>query len=274
VSRLVVVGCGAAKQGVPSPARELYVGPLFKAAREYAEASGDAWVIMSAKYGLVQPDHVIAPYDLRIEDSRGELYARGEPSLYTSLSSYDDMVAAQLDERALAAMAGLDPLREIEMHAGQAYVDALRWALGGSIGAATIQLVDPLRGLQIGERLGWYRRHRVKLYAVDRTIGLHTIEPTLYEGTTTSTTLCRTDTCEHRLEHVLIAAKARVIVDAWVSAPCSHGIACFHGPQGRVVAELWWDVEGEPALRAYLRGQREDNGTCERILDALTRSSS
>jgi len=38
--------------------------------REYAERFGDAWVILSAKYGFVGPEHIIAgPYDVTFKRS-------------------------------------------------------------------------------------------------------------------------------------------------------------------------------------------------------------
>lgn len=60
---IVLVGCGKEKLAHPAPAKELYSGQLFKKARAYAERHGDAWRIISAKYSLLQPDEVIAPYD-------------------------------------------------------------------------------------------------------------------------------------------------------------------------------------------------------------------
>lgn len=64
---VVLVSCGAAKLTTPAPARSLYTGSVFRAQRDYAEAiPGRRWAILSALYGLVDPDTVIAPYDLRL----------------------------------------------------------------------------------------------------------------------------------------------------------------------------------------------------------------
>jgi len=41
----------------------LYISDWFLKARRYAEASGCDWLILSAQYGLVAPDRVIAPYN-------------------------------------------------------------------------------------------------------------------------------------------------------------------------------------------------------------------
>jgi len=61
---LILVGCGARKLAHAAPAKDLYTGPLFRAARAYAEAHADAWYVLSAKYGLVHPDRVIEPYNV------------------------------------------------------------------------------------------------------------------------------------------------------------------------------------------------------------------
>ncbi len=40
----------------------------FLRARRYVEASRCPWFILSAKYGLVSPDEVIAPYEKTLND--------------------------------------------------------------------------------------------------------------------------------------------------------------------------------------------------------------
>jgi hypothetical protein len=74
-SILVVVPCGTAKiwkhhpdQG-PTPAKEAYVGAPFKVNREFAERHGDAWVVLSAKYGFMAPTFVIpGAYEVTFKD--------------------------------------------------------------------------------------------------------------------------------------------------------------------------------------------------------------
>lgn len=65
MGELVVVSCGAKKiwdkepgEG-PTKAMNAYQGPFFKLNREYAEVFSDRWVILSAKYGFIDPDFVI-----------------------------------------------------------------------------------------------------------------------------------------------------------------------------------------------------------------------
>lgn len=65
-----LVGCGAAKRPVPCPARDLYTGGLFAKTSAYAEQACDQWFVLSAKHGLVHPETVLAPYDMRLGDRR------------------------------------------------------------------------------------------------------------------------------------------------------------------------------------------------------------
>ena len=69
-STVVLVPCGKRKAAVPCAARDLYTSPRFDAMRQYAEARGDAWYILSAEHGLVAPDDVLAPYDLDLRKVR------------------------------------------------------------------------------------------------------------------------------------------------------------------------------------------------------------
>ena len=63
---LVLIGCVKTKQSTPARARELYTSPLFVKRRRYAEGSGRPWYILSALYGLVDPDQVLEPYDMHL----------------------------------------------------------------------------------------------------------------------------------------------------------------------------------------------------------------
>jgi hypothetical protein len=58
-----LVACSAKKRDFSSPAKDMYLGDLFKKARRWAELFCDEWGILSAKHGLLLPDQVIEPYD-------------------------------------------------------------------------------------------------------------------------------------------------------------------------------------------------------------------
>lgn len=133
---VVLVGCVKSKLDRSAPARDLYTSPLFRKERAYAEATGAPWFVLSAEYGLVEPDRVIEPYELHLaSSSRASRAAWGRRVV-------DDLVATVGDLRA----------KVIEIHAGAAYVDAVHDGLA----AAGATVVAPLAGLAIGERLSWY----------------------------------------------------------------------------------------------------------------------
>ena len=66
--RLALIGCSKSKLSTPARARDLYTGSLFTKSLRYAELTCDATAILSAKYGLVQLDDVIHPYNAKITD--------------------------------------------------------------------------------------------------------------------------------------------------------------------------------------------------------------
>jgi hypothetical protein len=132
----MLIGCVSQKADRPLPARDLYVSELFRRRRAYADASGVPWWILSAEYGLVEQETVIAPYDTKIAER--PLAERRE------LASG---VARGL-ERALGSLGG----KRIEIHAGDEYVQTV----GPTLRAAGAEIVRPLEGLGFGYQLQWY----------------------------------------------------------------------------------------------------------------------
>jgi len=68
--RLTLIGCSALKLPYAAKARDLYQGQLFKASVRYADAHDHAWAILSAEHGLVDPDGLLEPYDVRLSGNR------------------------------------------------------------------------------------------------------------------------------------------------------------------------------------------------------------
>jgi|GWRWMinimDraft_1066009.scaffolds.fasta_scaffold00283_6 hypothetical protein len=133
---LIVVGCGRTKAAGACPAADLYTGCLFRAARQYVEAQGAPWAILSALHGLIWPLARIAPYDLSMHER-----LRQPP---VELARYQADVRAQLG-LALA----ITGATRIEVHAGLPYVELLR-------SLSPVPVSSPLAGLSIGRRLNWY----------------------------------------------------------------------------------------------------------------------
>ncbi len=134
----MLVGCVKSKLSHAAPAKDLYISPLFRSERAYAEAAGERWFILSAEHGLVAPDEILHPYELRLSTT---------PARYRQ--EWGVKVVQQLQD-----VAG--PLRgkTIEAHAGAAYIDPIR----AGVMQAGGHLVEPLAGLTLGQRLAWYNR--------------------------------------------------------------------------------------------------------------------
>ncbi len=121
----------------PQPARSLYTSAWFKKASAYAQQIADRWFILSAKYGLVPPDQVIAPYD----------------------ETLNRMPAAQ--RRAWAKRVLQDLRHEVQagddiiILAGQRY----RAHLIDPLEAIGCNVEIPMRGLRISEQLRWLNEH-------------------------------------------------------------------------------------------------------------------
>jgi uncharacterized protein DUF6884 len=61
---LVVIPCGSRKLGLPARAADMYVGSYHRACRKAADAlQPERLLILSARYGLLDLDDVIEPYD-------------------------------------------------------------------------------------------------------------------------------------------------------------------------------------------------------------------
>jgi len=65
---IYIVACSKEKEQHEAPAKDLYISKRFKLARKVAEAYADQWFILSTKYGLLEPNRVIVPYDQLLLD--------------------------------------------------------------------------------------------------------------------------------------------------------------------------------------------------------------
>ncbi|MCW2904956.1 MAG: hypothetical protein JWO67_7221 [Streptosporangiaceae bacterium] len=134
-AHVVLVGCSSSKAPTARPAAELFTGAAFTKARTHAERAGVPWFVLSAKFGLLDPREVVAPYDV---------YLGHQSARYRT--AWGGWVVAQLAERHDLSGA------LVEVHAGRTYTEPLMAPLA----AAGATLVEPLAGLRQGERLAWY----------------------------------------------------------------------------------------------------------------------
>lgn len=148
VTIIGLVGCGSAKLRRPAPARDLYTGALFRKSRAYVEATCERWFVLSAKHGLVYPEQVLEPYDVRL----GRVLPREPERSAQPIWQWAQMVADQL------AVALADtPVPVLTVLAGEQYRTILR--------RCSWEASEPMKGLGIGEQLAWLNR---ELAALDR----------------------------------------------------------------------------------------------------------
>ena len=133
---IILVGCVKSKLSHPASVSDLYTSALFRKARAFAEQARVPWFVLSAKHGLVEPSQVLEPYDLQMSRTSRD-YTR----------TWGIHVLQQLQD-AVGPLAG----KRIEVHAGAAYVNAIRAGLV----SVRAQVLVPLEGLGLGERLSWY----------------------------------------------------------------------------------------------------------------------
>lgn len=124
-------------------AADLYMASqLFRGRRRYAEATGTPWAILSALHGVVTPERGLAPYDFPIQ--RRRLVQPVGWAIGCVQDCYS-LAGRQLGDRLT-----------VEIHAGRPYVELLERGRYHA-GATLLRFTHPVRGLQIGQQLAFYR---------------------------------------------------------------------------------------------------------------------
>jgi hypothetical protein len=132
-----LVGCGKLKKKERSKAKDLYLGELFKKSRAWVEKNCDEWGVISARHGLLSPNKLVSPYDRTLSKMDREwrhgwaqkvshqVYCRwGEDTHYI-------LLAGELYRQ---------PFEEKYLRGDTCTEEA------------------PMRGLGLGEQLGWLKR--------------------------------------------------------------------------------------------------------------------
>jgi len=133
--KIYLLSCVRKKRPYPCRAKDLYVSPWFHFARRYAESTGCPWFILSAKYGLLDPDQMIEPYEqtlnkMAIDERR----------------AWAERVRDRLREH-------LGEVRQVAFLAGTRY----REFLTDQLKDRGIQVEIPMEGLSIGRQLHWLK---------------------------------------------------------------------------------------------------------------------
>src|SRR5690242_8233058 len=71
-NHLVIMACSATKASTAAPAIDLYQGVMYSTFRANAPATRPAALILSAKYGFIEADRVIDPYEQRMTEARAD----------------------------------------------------------------------------------------------------------------------------------------------------------------------------------------------------------
>lgn len=134
-SHVVICQCTDSKRSTPATAKRLYdESDYFQKQRAYAEAVSDRWFIQSALHGLVEPDTMLEPYNC-------------SPSDLDDVEAWAEQIATDLDDN-------LKGNPTIELLGGKSYTDPLTPELE----SRGYEVLEPLRGQQIGERKGSLKR--------------------------------------------------------------------------------------------------------------------
>lgn len=139
--RVGLVSCVKSKQSSPAPARELYTSALFRGARRAVETTCEAWFVLSARHGLLDPDTVVEPYD---------------DTLRTASRSRRRRWSREVLEQLRQQLDGLGD-HVFELHAGRSYYDH---GLASGLQEAGATVVIPTEGLPLGRKLAYYAERR------------------------------------------------------------------------------------------------------------------
>lgn len=88
---LVLAGCSQKKLDYPAPAIELNQGQLFRGIKKLTISNNFDLKILSGKYGLLESNEVIAPYNQKIRTKKDILRIRRKifPKMLKTIERYD-----------------------------------------------------------------------------------------------------------------------------------------------------------------------------------------
>lgn len=137
MSSIYLVSCVSQKASSPCPASDLYTSDWFCKARAYVQQrlrNGDRWFILSAKYGLMQPDTVAEPYDSTLNHMDQSARRAWGQAVWQQLSNI------------------LRPGDDVVFLAGERYRENVAPALASA--GYSVQI--PMKGLGIGKQKSWF----------------------------------------------------------------------------------------------------------------------
>lgn len=92
MAKIALISCVSKKVNYPAPAKDLYDSTLFKFCYSYATSlHPDKIFILSAKYGLVPTDKIIAPYNLTLNTMKTKEIQEWSRGVLCDLNQYTDI---------------------------------------------------------------------------------------------------------------------------------------------------------------------------------------
>ena len=134
ISMIAFISCVKTKQNFPCKAREMYISPLFKKTLAFAEKHADRVFILSAKYGLLQLEDKIAPYEKTLKNATEHEKKRWAYLVYKKFLE----IGGNLNEPCLF-LCGIDYRKYLVPKFPNARI--------------------PLKGLSFGNQLRWLKEH-------------------------------------------------------------------------------------------------------------------
>lgn len=131
-----LVACTSKKALKPTTAADLYRSPLFEGTRWFAESRCDTWYILSAKYGLLDPEEEVLPYDESL-NSMAE-----SQKIQWAKRVYDRLVAQLNGDTRIVFLAGDQYRKYLQRHLHDIGIDTRA----------------PLSELGIGRQVAWLQK--------------------------------------------------------------------------------------------------------------------
>ena len=92
VKKVVLISCVSKKLNYKARAEDLYISPLFRYSLAYSrKLNPDAIFILSAKYGLVDLDEIIEPYDETLIGKRADEIKKWSENVIIQISGRCDL---------------------------------------------------------------------------------------------------------------------------------------------------------------------------------------
>lgn len=138
--KVAVINCGSAKQYKKCAAKDLYIGSLFVASRQFCESNYDHWCILSAKYHVLMPDDIVEPYE----------------AFLTKFSKEDKQKWGKITAEQLLSKFPEDT--EFDFYVSQSYInDTLKY-----LDSAGRVYNTYLNDLGMGYKIQWFKNHTTK----------------------------------------------------------------------------------------------------------------